>query len=507
MDDATHAEASMQETALAAEQKQHLVKTLGRFDMVFFTVAVIVGLDLIGQAASNGYEAITWTVILVILFLVPYGLVMAEIGAAFTGEGGPYEWVKLAFGRAWAGFNTILYWITNPLWVGGSLAFTAAAAWDSGISHIATGSVADYVIKMIFIWVSILSAIISFRVGKWIPTVGAILKVALVAFFAVTAVVYAIEHGVQGGIGSGLSPTVGGFLAIVPLILFSFVGFEGQNGAGDEMQDPQKDVPVSILRSGALSAFCYLVPIVLVLLVLPLKQITGLGGFVDAIHATYQGVYGGGTPIMFGITCVLFILTLMNSGASWMMCGDRVLAVAAADGGFAPFFGPFHPRLGTPLRANLLSGVIATIFSVIATLLVNSSGFAVVLTMAISTTLLSYILIFPSVLILRRRLAQVPRPFRVGGASTGPLLGAVALITFWVLLGSWTSVFPGTLDHLLGQSYSFQDSWGVSQGKFELFTLGTLAAITVLWGVGYATGATVRRAEVTIALSEESVLA
>ena len=38
-----------EETAFAVEQKKHLVKTLRRFDMVFFTVAVIVGLDLIGR--------------------------------------------------------------------------------------------------------------------------------------------------------------------------------------------------------------------------------------------------------------------------------------------------------------------------------------------------------------------------------------------------------------------------------------------------------------------------
>ncbi len=63
------------ETTFAVEQKKHLVKTLRRFDMVFFTVAVIVGLDLIGQAASNGFEALTWTVVLVVLFLIPYGLV------------------------------------------------------------------------------------------------------------------------------------------------------------------------------------------------------------------------------------------------------------------------------------------------------------------------------------------------------------------------------------------------------------------------------------------------
>ena len=51
------------ESAYAVEQKQHLVKTLGRFDMVFFTVAVIVGLDLVGQAASFGAEAFTWAVV------------------------------------------------------------------------------------------------------------------------------------------------------------------------------------------------------------------------------------------------------------------------------------------------------------------------------------------------------------------------------------------------------------------------------------------------------------
>ena len=166
------------ETAFAAEQKQHLVKTLRRFDMVFFTVAVIVGLDLIGQAASNGYEALTWTVVLVVLFLVPYGLVMAEVGSAFTAEGGPYEWVKLTMGRFWAGLNTIFYWVTNPLWVGGSLAFIGTAAWSSGISNIAGGSVSDYLFKFLFVWASISSAIISFRVGKWIPTLGALLKVA-----------------------------------------------------------------------------------------------------------------------------------------------------------------------------------------------------------------------------------------------------------------------------------------------------------------------------------------
>lgn len=490
------------ETAFAAQQKKHLIQTLGHFDMVFFTVAVIVGLDLIGQAASNGYQAFTWAFVLVALFLVPYGLVMAEVGSAFTAEGGPYEWVKLTMGRFVASVNTIFYWVTNPLWVGGSLAFIGTEAWSSGISGIGAGSIWDYVFKVVFIWASISAAIVSFRVGKWVPTLGALLKVALVIFFAVTVTIYGIQNGVQGITLSGLKPTSAGLLAIAPLILFSFVGFEGQNGAAGEMKDPQKDVPRSILRSGILATFCYLTPIFLVLLVLPSKSITGLGGFLDAVKESYT-IYGGASSVMYGITCGLFILTLMNSGAAWMMCGDRVLAVAAADGGFFPAFGAFHPTLGTPLRANVLSGVMATAFMVAAVLLLNggaADAFSVVLNIAISTTLLSYIVIFPSAYLLRRRYGGVPRPFRLGRAGNGLMLGCAALITFWVLLGSWTAVLPGTIDRVLGLDYSFADSWGVSQGRFLLFTLGTLAVIMVIAFVGYAAGAKVRRDEVPMTL-------
>jgi glutamate:GABA antiporter len=189
----------------------------------------------------------------------------------------------------------------------------------------------------------------------------------------------------------------------------------------------------------------------------------------------------------------------MNSGSAWMMSGDRVLAVASGDGGFFPYFGALHPRLGTPLRANVLSGVMATAFMVAAVLLLSSGAtdtFGVVLNIAISTTLLSYIVIFPSVFLLRRRYPDVSRPFRVPGG----LLGACALITFWVLLGSWTAVLPGTIDRLLGLDYSFADGWGVSQATFELFTVGTLAVVVAISVLGYAAGAKVRSDEVPLEL-------
>ena len=238
------------ETTLAAEQRTKLIKSLGRFDAVFFIVATIVGLDLIGQAASNGPEAFFWAVALCLVFLAPYGMVMAETGAAFPVEGGPYEWVKLTMGRFVASLNTIFYWVTNPLWVGGSLAFIGTEAWSSGISHIGSGGFWDYAFKFLFIWLTITSAIVSLKIGKWVPTLGAMCKVGLVAIFAVTVIVYGIENGVEGFAIGDVSPTRAGLLAIVPLILFSFVGFEGERrGGGDE--GPAEGRPAAIVRSGA----------------------------------------------------------------------------------------------------------------------------------------------------------------------------------------------------------------------------------------------------------------
>ena len=152
-----------QTTALALQEKSKLIKSLRRFDMWFFTVCAFVGLDTLGTVASNGAEGFLWLVVLAIVFVAPYMLLTAEIGAAFTQEGGPYEWVKLACGRVHGAICAILYWITNPLWVGGSLAFIAHDSWNANISGIGSGSFGDYFFKLVFIWISIGVAIVSPR--------------------------------------------------------------------------------------------------------------------------------------------------------------------------------------------------------------------------------------------------------------------------------------------------------------------------------------------------------
>src|SRR3954468_13872130 len=281
-----------QTTAFALTEKSKLIKSLRRFDMVFFTLCAFVGLDTLGTVASNGPEGFFWLVVLALVFDAPYMLVMAEVGSAFTMEGGPYEWVKLAFGRFQGGICAILYWVTNPFWVGGSLAFIATDAWRANVFAIGHGTVGDYLFKLVFIWLSIGVAIVSLRYGKWIPNLGAILRIVVLGFFTLTVCIYAGEHGVDGFGLHELSPTRAVFLALVPVLLFNYVGFELQNGAAEEMENPQRDVPVSVLRSGITGILLYAIPIFGIILVLPSKAVTNIGGFVDAVSTTFHGVYG-----------------------------------------------------------------------------------------------------------------------------------------------------------------------------------------------------------------------
>lgn len=498
-------------TALALEEKAKLKKSFRRLDMILFTVCAMVGMDLIGTIAANGLQSVTWLIVLAVFFLVPYALIMSELGTSFPEEGGPYEWVKLAFGRVHAGIFAVFYWITNPFWVGGALAFTAVAAIDSQWFGVGAGSFLDYVLKLVFIWISIIVAIASLEYGKWVPNAGAIARGFLVALFILTVGIYAIKNGVQDGLAfAQLGPSRAGFLAVVPLAIFAFVGFELQANASEEMVDPQKDIPVSVWRSGIFATIAYILPVLGVLFVLPLDQVDGLDAFINASDVAYHDVWGSALGgFLLQVTVALLILVLATSGASWMIGSDRTQAVAAFDGTFFPFFGRFHAALGTPVRVNVLSGVVASIFCVLATLIATNGGesanatFGVVLTIAITTTLISYLWVFPAAYRLRQTEPDVPRVYRVGRSGNGLMLGATVMTTFFTAVGSIEAVFPGLIWKLLGQDYgSFFEAWGVTRARFEVLTLGSLAVVIVLALTGYIAGKPVRQQDVVVPLGE-----
>jgi glutamate:GABA antiporter len=151
---------------LVAQEKAKLRKVLRRGDLVLFTACAIVGLDSVAFAAEAGAQAITWLVISLVIFLIPYGMLVAELGAAFPVEGGPYEWVKLSFGRLAGSVTAILYWLSNPIWVGGTLAATTIATLNTFVLSKPLGTTGEILAGLAFTWLTVGTAIVAFRYGK-----------------------------------------------------------------------------------------------------------------------------------------------------------------------------------------------------------------------------------------------------------------------------------------------------------------------------------------------------
>jgi len=158
------------------------------------------------------------------------------------------------------------------------------------------------------------------------------------------------------------------------------------------------------------------------------------------------------------------------------------------------------------VRCNVLSGVVSSLFMVAAVMMLKNGStadaFSVVLAMATSTTLLSYLWIFPAALKLRYTEPDVHRAYRVPGKGNATMWVLVTIVFLWALLGSWVAVFPGTLEPLLGVSYNFRDTWGVSRLTFHTLTLGTLVVMFAVAVAGYLSGKAVRARDVTIPIEE-----
>ena len=85
----------------------------------------------------------------------------------------PYVWTRLAFGRLVAAVNAVFYWFSNPIWIGATLALLTIATVDQFFFSIGDNSWLFYLVGLAYIWFSVYSAILSFGIGKWIPTLGA----------------------------------------------------------------------------------------------------------------------------------------------------------------------------------------------------------------------------------------------------------------------------------------------------------------------------------------------
>lgn len=400
-------------------------KVLRGLDMTLFTVCAILVLDTLAPSAAIGPSTISWWIITLVLFFIPYGLITAELGTTYPDQGGLYVWIKRAFGEKWAARSTWLYWINVALWM--PSVYVLFAGMFSQLFAPDLGLWPQIAIGVVMTWVTVWIGVISLETGKWFPNLGAFLKALILVVIGVAGIWYGLTRGVANELSfAAILPRWDAGLAFLPVIVYNFMGFELMSGAAGEMKNPGKDIPRAILISGAFIALFYLLGTVGMLMALPLDQLGLVDGIIDTLRVLFGETGAGG--LLVTVLGIGALYTLLANMVTWTMGANRTAAEAAAEGELPAVFGRLHPVNKTPVSAFVITGIISTAVIVLYGLMAVSAEELFWTLFAFSSIifLMPYLALFPAFLKLRRSEPSTPRPYRVpGGTGFAGLLAVI----------------------------------------------------------------------------------
>jgi len=205
---------------------------------------------------------------------------------------------------------------------------------------------------------------------------------------------------------------IGGILRGAGVIFFAYIGFDAVSTAAQEAKNPQRDMPIGILGSLSISTVLY----ILVAIVL-----TGIVSYtqLNVPDPVAVGVNAMGTS-MFWLRPIIKIAAIagLSSVILVMLMGQpRIFFSMSKDGLLPPMFSKVHPKFKTPYVSTLITGVVAMIVAGILPISILGELVSI-------GTLLAFVIVCLSVLLLRKRKPDIERPFKTPFVPTIPIIGA-----------------------------------------------------------------------------------
>ncbi|MCP3675186.1 MAG: APC family permease [Gammaproteobacteria bacterium] len=337
------------------------IKALGQKDIVLFTVSAILLLDTLAAAASVGASSIFWWVFLGFIFFIPFALICAEMGCAYPEQGGIYAWIRDAFGGRWASRATWGYWVNTAVWIPAIYILFAGIMKQLFFPELTL--VGQIAIAIALTWVAVFVNVITLDVGKWVPNIGAILKVVVFIAIIIGAIFYTQDHGMANELTfESMKPSWGSSLQYIPAIIYGMLGFELASAGSEEMNNPARDVPRSILISGLIIIVLYTLATVAMLAAIPSGEINLVEGLMDTLYLFFGQSEAGRTfALILGIAT---LYTFFSNGVTWALGCNRAAAEAASEGELPAVFAIESKTRGTPVGAAVAMGIVATILLV-----------------------------------------------------------------------------------------------------------------------------------------------
>lgn len=411
---------------MGARPRGHLLKVLG----VAFGLAVLVG-NTIGMGILRTPGAVAALVPSVPLFMAVWvggalyallgALTVSELAAMRPRSGGLYPLVQNGLGR-YPGF--VVGW-TDWLATCGSIAAVAIVLGEylAPLVPVLTGHE-----KLTASAVAIAFGLLQWRgirIGDVAQQATSLVKavalvglagVALVMAPGATSEVAAALPGTPWLVPSGMA-LAGALIISLQSAIFTYDGWTGPVYFSEELRDPARDIPRTMIGGVLLVMGIYLLLNAAFLAVIPLQEMAG-DPFVAATAALR--LFG---PMGETVLRMVMIISLVASVNALLLMASRVPFAMSRDALLPAALARVNQG-GTPVVALFASVALALV-------LIASNTFSTVLAMLAFLFVVNYALTFSTVFLLRRRQPDAARPFRVPGYPWVPgvaLAGSLGFI-------------------------------------------------------------------------------
>jgi len=356
-------------------------------------------------------------------------LTYAELGAMKPQAGGEYVYVRDAYGPL-AGFLYSWTWflIAKPASIATITTglvrilesfpvfsfFSHDFFAHAGFSHPFTLTYGQLVAIAATLLISWLNYIGVRRAGEF-QFLFTLLKVAII--LGIVAVGFSYRGGTWANFATEFAGATGGvvgFFAALRAALWAYDGWNDLNMVAGEIRNPQRNIPLSLIRGVATVGLLYILVNAAVQYVLPASAIAGSER--PASDAVAQVLGRASASLVSAGMAVSMLVTLNGT----IMSGARVPFVMARDGYFFRAMAEVHPRFRTPSVAIVAQCGLAVI------LLLVGGSFRQFFSLAIFAEWMFYMIAGSTVFVFRRREPDARRPYRVWGYPVVPALFVLA---------------------------------------------------------------------------------
>jgi APA family basic amino acid/polyamine antiporter len=400
------------------------------------------------QLGSPIWLTVVW--VIAGLFSLLGAMIFSELGAMIPETGGIYVYFRRMFGDfvaflyGWAAFSVINtaavaaisfvcasyadYFLGLPHF---SKAVEMGVTWHipfiGDLHPLENAGIKALAVILLFLltWLNYLSV----KAGSLFQLVTTVLKVVVIA--ALIFGIFFSDHGSTANFIQAEHPKEGwGLLSSIIIAMtgafFTYDGWINVTFIAGEIKQPQKNIPKSLILGVLTCIAIYVLINQAYLYVMPVEKMS------SSVLVASDAMNIAVGPTGVAIVNALIVICTLGAINGNLMPTCRITYAMGKDRVFVPWSGKIHPRFRTPSNALWLHAIWTAVFIV-------TGSFDMLADMFVFITWIAYFLGAIGIFLLRKRMPDHPRPYKVWGYPVVPLL-FIAFSAFYLITTVWNDV-------------------------------------------------------------------